>query len=871
MRVNILTLAVVFSALLPVSLFGREVVIAVEDTELGLPLEGAVIRSWDGTDYVCDEEGQARIAVPSDREVVIRVAYPGYENGRLPIPPEGESFRIGLRLSGVMENRELVIEASRPELSETKSGRSVGISGEALSRTAEIGVIEDVMTSVKLLPGVGYTGMFNALPSIRGGEPGDLTAALDGFYIENPYHWGGSFSIFDPRMVESARLSHGVFSTRYGHTISGLLEISSRKPDPWGVELELGLSSSATNLNLSLPLGGRGGIMIMGKVTYWEPFIWGAQLVLGDSLPELNMVTTAPYIRSTALSANYRFNAALEWNAAAFLGSDGVGVDYENVYDEGYLQGESHMDFNWINTQGFVLSGLTWNPRPPMVLKASLGTGFLDIDLTGKMTDQIRVRYTETFVNRYQELFPSLFTAGKLPASYRLGREQQVEISSQVWNLQGRLDFDWDLGGGFLAALGLQELYSHWGSFQYLEAYIERRTTFLMGPPGTPPIPLRPGELFYAGMPFELPPYKTENGGFTSSAYGLVEYLSPGGRFGAEAGIRLDHFYMRGPDFTIQTYPLYSYRSLNPRLNLDYVLLRNRGLLDSLSLTAGSGLFSSLNDNVPYYEGKEDREIPFNRSWTSILGLKTELQGGWVFTIEGYYKRVFDRTYVRSYLPAGSSQAVVEFNFDGEGRIWGFDFMLQKLESRFLDGWLSYSFTHAQYRGNRESPDGSEANRGSWYYPSFHRFHTLNLVFNLKPLRSFNIALRAGLASGQPKSKVGNPETYPVQIYEEPGKPVYDEAGNPLIIERWKRSSEYSAVERVDWSIPLDVKFSWFSSRGKIQSEFYLAAENLSSLFYKVRGNTTFNSYTGQEDTGSMSGVYELPIPMISTGFKWSY
>jgi hypothetical protein len=263
MKSYLLALCLVFLSF--VSVYGRDVEVAVEDTDLELPLEGALLRSWDGQEYTCDEDGKVIIPVPDDRQVVVQVAYPGYETGRLVIPTQGNRFSIGLHLSGIMENQELVLEAARPGSNETRSGRSVAISDKNLARTAEIGILEDVITSIKLLPGVGYTGMFNARPSIRGGEPGDLTAVFDGFYVENPYQWGGGVSIFDPRMVQSAQLSHGVFSSRYGHTISGLLEITAKKPSPTDVEFELGVSSLATNFNVSYPLGGKGGVMLMGS------------------------------------------------------------------------------------------------------------------------------------------------------------------------------------------------------------------------------------------------------------------------------------------------------------------------------------------------------------------------------------------------------------------------------------------------------------------------------------------------------------------------------------------------------------------------------------------------------------------------------
>ena len=257
MRLQTIFLALLF---LPAVLFAREIEIFVEDVELNLPLEGAVVRLPDGRQYVCDEDGRAVFSVPPGAQMLIQVSYPGYDTVRLVIVPGQDRYTVGLWLSGIMEGRELVVEATRPGGGgETVTGRSVAVAGREISQTAEIGIVEDVMATIRLLPGVGYAGMFNAQPSIRGGDPGDMRATLDGFYVFSPFHWGGGFSIFDPRMVQSAQLSHGVFSARYGHTISGLLDIRTKNPSPTEVELEVGASSSAASFGLSLPLGGGGG------------------------------------------------------------------------------------------------------------------------------------------------------------------------------------------------------------------------------------------------------------------------------------------------------------------------------------------------------------------------------------------------------------------------------------------------------------------------------------------------------------------------------------------------------------------------------------------------------------------------------------
>jgi hypothetical protein len=71
----------------------------------------------------------------------------------------------------------------------------------------------------------------------------------------------------------------------------------------------------------------------------------------------------------------------------------------------------------------------------------------------------------------------------------------------------------------------------------------------------------------------------------------------------------------------------------------------------------------------------------------------------------------------------------------------------------------------------------------------------------------------------------------------------------------------------------MDIKFSILgsSNKGKTRYELYVAVENVLALVYNAEGNTSFNSYTGEVDTGSMSAAYEMPIPIPSFGFKINY
>ena len=870
---NSLTLVLFLLIVTAFPLVARDVTILVEDTELGLPLEGAVIRSWDGRQYVCGDDGKAIVPVPDDRQVLIRAGYPGYETGRLLIVMETDTFTLGLRLSGVMESRELVIEAARPGTSETRTGRSVAVSGRDIAQTAEIGIIEDVVSSIKLLPGVGYAGIFDAQPSIRGGFPGDMSASLDGFYVFNPYHWGGGFSIFDPRMVQSAQLSHGVFSSRYGHTISGLLEITSKKPSPTETEVELGVNTSAANFNLSFPLAGRGGFLVMGRVTYYDPFIALAKelakVIDSEELQAVNSIRVAPYIRSGTITGNYRFLDDLEMQATGFWGMDGVGVTFENgPSGTGELTSSSRTIFDWTNYQGFFNAALYWNPRNNMLLKFSAGVGYEEAVIEGDVQSSVRKK---TFSDEFAKKYPDL--SGYNPAPYEVN-ELITEVDT-LFNAQGRIDYDWELGKGVLLAAGIQEMFSNFSMEGKQQGMYTLRFSNL---PQNEQDMLRKlffeipsSSSFWDDLVISTPVRYSPSAGnslFTTSAYSLVEFNTPGNRFSTEIGLRVDHYFLSGKDFSLQTKPV-----ANPRLNIDFNVFRNRWIFESLDLSAGTGLFSAVNDNVFMAEKRHSvSEMKPNRSWTSVLGTKLEFPHGLVFNIEGYYKYIFDRMYIPvSFSLAGEPD--IRPQFDGEGRVWGIDLMLQKLQSRHWDGWLSYSYSWAQYRDpSSESADMgiSGGTRGNdWYFPQFHRFHNLNLVLNVRPAGFFNIYARFGLSSGtQLARRIGEgPESYPVFMYDP------DNLSDFKFVERYLWRSVRDENNRTTPTLSMDTKFSFFgkSKTGKARHELYFAVENVLSLLYRPQGNTRFNSYTGEIDTDADSAAYGIPIPIPSFGFKISY
>jgi hypothetical protein len=595
----------------------------------------------------------------------------------------------------------------------------------------------------------------------------------------------------------------------------------------------------------------------MGRITYYDPVINMAK-ELSKSIPEIDIINTIlipPYIRAGTVSGNYRFADNLEATATGFWGMDGVGVYYLNTSSSPILQSETAADFDFTNYQGFITASLYWNPKTNMLLKFSLGTGYEETIIDGGMTYNI---YDKEFIHPIH----------KGEDRYQFFDDTYIKDSEFLYNAQARLDFDWELNNNILLSAGIQEMYNYYNytgnqkvlydmNFSSLKSKDQEIIIDEFGP--LPP-------YTRIGMPVIYTP-NAENNLFTTSAYALTEYGTDNNRFKAELGLRIDHFYLTGKGFSASSEP-----ALNPRLNLDFNIIKNTGFLDSLDISAGTGLFSSINDAVFVAEEKyEVQHIKPNRSWTSVLGIRLELPQSLIINIEGYYKYIFDRMYIPVNLSTGEPEVIPRF--DGEGNVWGIDIMLQKIQGRFWDGWLSYSWNWAQYRDPEGSLSGmgiSGGNRGDdWYFPYYHRFHNLNLIFNYRPIQSMNIYLRFGIISGIPLTKrIGDkPISRSVLIYNR------DQPNESYFIEKFYWPSELDTSNRTTPSLPMDIKFSIFGSNknGKSRYEVYVAVENVLALLYSAQGNTSFNQYTGEIDTGSDAASYEIPIPIPSFGFKISY
>lgn len=811
--------------------------VTVLDADLEMPLEGVTV-AFPGGKTVTDAEGKASVALPPGRHR-LNFSLPGYDNLSAYAASADAALSVSLRIASVLEGQELVVERAAPLKSDTQSGISVAITEREMEATAEIGIVEDVMSAIKTLPGVGYAGGWNAMPSIRGGSPLETTVVMDGFEVSYPYHWGGAFSIFNPNMVESAKLSAGLVSARYGRLISGLLEINTKTPDVPSLRVETSLTTSGAEAFVQAPLGENAGVLLGGKATWME-----VSFALAGASNEFEQV---PYIRDGYGKVYWKPSNRLTLYANGFLGTDGVGVAMDSEGETVSTEGE----FEWMNLTAILSGGIKWLPADDLHVQASGGWSrhvdrpVFDSTYGGDLP------YSDEFLDKYD----GSALDGDGAVDGLIDGEDSFDISGtyftyrgkQVTDIfQGREENQWEFARGQSFAAGADLFLQSISFLEDAEGY---------------------SDYAEGGVDYYIPvAFKAEtdaNKHLSSGAFFLWEFASANDRLDGEAGIRVDHAYLWNDEVSIQTYPV-----ANPRLRLTWKPAADAGSLRSLSFTAGGGLFSKLPYLSGIFEkeyGIDDYEFSPDRAVFGLVGTEANFAGGWKFSLETYGKYYFSRVYLTQ-VPE-TNPIEVRINKDGLGAVGGFDLMLQKKESRWFDGYLTYSFVYARYYNPQDPVEGSETALmdggplGRWYFPPYHRFHNLNLVANFKPWSGVVFTVKGSLASGTPRDKVGEAEPYAA---------IMDDG---TVIERWRRDAEYSDVLRTDLSCPVDVKlaFSGYYPRSKVRWEYYIGVENVFAALYSPKTNKAIDEFTGDELSGSGEAEFTAGVPIPSFGFKLSY
>lgn len=801
-----------------VSLYAREIQIQVFDKDLDIPLQGVTVQIPSlAKTMLTNEEGKANLQVDDNlNRAVLFLSLVGYEARRFNLKQFDQLVRIEMYLQGVVEGEELVIEG-KVQQKEEKVGASTSLGSEEVKSLAARGVVEDVLSAVKFLPGVAYSSGFGTNLSIRGSHSGEVAASWDGFIVRYPFYWGGIVSIFNPQIVDSMKFSSGYIPVKYGQAMSGFIDIQSVKAEN-GLRFHYNSATSTQEGYLQVPLSKKSGLVVGGRLTYLDFTAPLVKAVAGQDL------FIPPYIRETHLKWFFKPTDQFEIFYNGFYGADGIGGKFgfnateEEKAQDVWSKGSSRFEYNQHHAINF--AGIKAAP-----------------------TDKIFINWLGGYEFNFSQSVSESITEGE-QNNQSFSFSGNSDHNEYNHSLQSRGDIDFALHEKLLLSAGASVIWDN-ASFE--------NNASLYG--------LDPETMVYTKntLNIEDPGYMR----LSSGAFLNLDFKPLPKKLEMELGCRLDHFWSRhkslsfNKDIDINSLPF-----VNPRFYLSYTPLREKGALKSLTGSLSSGLYSKESADV-FQDGytSEDLTARQQKVWSNILGLEFDLPENWKILAEGYYKYYFDRFYFDIDIVNNR----INNYFDGIGHSTGFDLVLERKKSKYLDGSLTYSFNYARYKnpGSRQgtlSGFGSSGTGGDWFYPSYHRFHQLLLNCNIKPLSFFTISAIAGFTSGTPKKVYDKSATTAINN-------VPTEDGGTITI--YQNEAKYSDTARNKFAFPLSVKFilHHYFKKSKLNFQLYFAWDNILDLFYNPNATEYFDIYSGEfKENPNMSS-----FPAPSLGMKISY
>lgn len=699
--------------------------VTVEGTKLG-----ALTRA-DGTFVVR--------GVPAGRRTVLGrlLGYEGWKGDVEVGDGKRAHVEITLRESSIeLEGVTVKADGKRREASDTRTSITKIDPREAKYLP---GAAEDVMRSLRSMPGVVAPNDFTAQLVVRGSGPDQNLIVLDDIEVFNPYRLYGFVSMFNPETISDITLMTGGFPAKYGDRLSAVLDVTNREGTARSpIEGKLNLSLSNANLVLEgrLPDALNGGWLLSGRRTYYDlilgPIAKSAKLLDGDvALPNFRDLQFKAIIRPWE-NHSFVINALTSRDGTQIVSAaDRERIDSISVTDRSYNS----------------LAGLAWRFTPtPSVL-------------------------SKTILSWYENRGETQF-GGEGGGSLLYGDLSRDSVIKRLKGLPSDIQDSLRARGidpDNPPALGINDGNA---AFNFRKYTLRNETSAQLGAhlleAGAGVDLIRTTVEFSAKPDSLLRAIRRAQGRSTilDSVASVIDYfranafaqdrISFGDRFFLQAGGRFDY------------YKIIDRAYFSPRISASYAIDPITTLRAAYGVYYQSPGYEKLLDGNAFFDltSPEIANLRAERATHYVLGLERMLTPEWQVKLEGYYKSFADlivqqkltgRRYQSQrrdgYDPkypfgwttpeevVGDSLTAIPVN-GATGAAYGLEFLLTKLatspDDRF-SGWLGYSLAWAnRYRDGVTFPF------------NFDQRHTINLVANYRATSWLELGANFQFGSGFP-------------------------------------------------------------------------------------------------------------------------
>ncbi|MBE0538936.1 MAG: TonB-dependent receptor [Ignavibacterium sp.] len=798
-------------------------------TEEKLPGVNVLILEKDNVGAATNNEGEYVISNLSTGSYKIRFSLVGYETLTVDAMVKQNTetiLNVNINEQAVTVDEVIVTAQKDNHLNDIRPS-TININPIDIKRLAGGG--EDVLRSLRNLPGVTSVSDLSAQFTVRGSSPEQNLILIDGFEVLNPYRLYGFTSMYNPETVSEINLQTGGFSAEYGDRLSSVLSVRSRNGD--NTKLLGGkINISLTNMNIilegKLPLIKNASFILSARRTYYDmivgPVLKSSKVYDGD--------VALPNFRDIQGKLVIPFNESHTLQLNVLSSSDGMSLlssaERENI------DSVSATD----NSQN-TLVGITYNFIP------------------------VKNLYIETQLSYYQNGGIGTMSMNMLdPTKYNesLNREDTLGINLMSWDS----DYDYSYTKKSLSQKLLWKNENHFFEFGYgIDALSTDITNHIL---------LNDNFLEYLNSKGEsFPTNITERLNYNRYNIFLTDAVVLG-TLTVKGGLRMD------------MYPVLKENIfLSPRFNLSY-------RIDEVStLRAAYGKYyqspgmekQDMSNRITYSKESFNEIIPESADHF-IIGYERMLDEKWRFNIEGYYKNLsniivpmkvntqgataeqigVDPRSKESWIITDSRyDSLTNVPFNGaKGVAYGIELVLEKInisKDDKLSGWISYALSLAEReRDGKKSPF------------LYDQRHAINIAGNFKFAERWDIGFKFSLRSGRPYAEAFGVQPRVITLSENglSYKTVQvDEAGNTVLDVNYEKDN-YSGKLNLYHS--LDLRVTNYTTLFGLDWSFYLDIQNV----YNRKNEEQASYYV--DENGSLKQKYTYGLPIFpSLGLSVSF
>ena len=591
------------------------------------------------------------------------------------------------------------------------------------------GGLEDVMRSLKSLPGVTAPNDFTSQLVVRGSGPDQNLIIMDEVEIFNPYRLYGLVSMFNPETLSDINLITGGFPAKYGDRLSAVLDVTNKEgivDKPFSLLANVNIANANVVMQGKNPLKIPGSWIVSARRTYYD-------LILGPFARNAGLITDNS---SFPAFQDVQFKFAFgPFEKHRFLVNGIFSRDGVDIVPGTERSNPDSVAVNDVTTNNVLSIGWHYNPNPRFISKTTLSwyRNSGDNQFEGDILDPLIDREGLSPGQR-----DSLKAIGALlgfgfSSQYAF---RKISLGNRSVLVSGRIKYEF--GGGvdvirndLIYTLNLDDAFRNFNnSFTIARSLLEDFTI--------------EGKDNYRG-----------------SAYGQARF-EIGKQYFVQPSLRADY------------YSLLSKIYLSPRINLGFAFDPLTTLRTSVGLYFQSPGYEKLVDGQNFYdlENPQVTDLKAERAIHFVLGIDRWIDNSWLLKLEGYYKKFDDlitsqrlTTYKYKFTPldpanndpnylknplnwvrsaeryAVDSVTSIPVNASS-GDAYGFEISLERKYTgpkTKLFGWINYSYSKA----TRERY-GSEAPF------RFDQTHNINIVLNYRVNSWFEIGARWNYASNFP-------------------------------------------------------------------------------------------------------------------------